>query len=75
MPTSDDSPADRGQVYFLHPADATELTSALQAEGYEVSGRECDGPGRARWALEVAPYDDGLVAMVDVYGGWLAEEA
>lgn len=63
-----------GPVYFLEPDDAQELTSALAAEGYVVAGRGCDGPGRARWLLDVAPYDDGLVAMVDVYGGWLPEE-
>ena len=65
---------DSGPVHFLDPADAEELTSALRAEGYEVSGEACDGPGRATWALRVAPYDDGLAAMVDVYGGWLPEE-
>ena len=64
-----------GPVYFLDPADAQELTSALLAEGYTASGRACDGPGRARWVLDVTPYDDGLVAMVDVYGGWLRDEA
>jgi hypothetical protein len=66
---------DIGPVYFLDPADAQELTSALLAEGYAASGRACEGPGRARWVLEVTPYDDGLVAMVDVYGGWLRDEA
>ena len=64
-----------GTVYFLGATDATELESALRAEGYAVTGRSCEGPGRARWALEVSPDDDGLVAMVDVYGGWLADEA
>ena len=64
-----------GTVYFAGPEDADELASALRAEGYDVSGRGCDGPGRARWALDVVPDDDGLVAMVDVYGGWLAGEA
>ena len=44
------------------------------AEGYQVSEGPCEGPGRARWALQVTPDDDGLVAMVDVYGGWLDEE-
>lgn len=64
-----------GTVYFLAADDADELVAALRAEGYDVSGRACEGPGRARWQLEVAPDDDGLVAMVDVYGGWLGEEA
>jgi hypothetical protein len=75
MESSDGVPIDRGPVYFLEADDARELTGALQAEGYDVAGRGCDGPGRARWVLEVTPYDDGLVAMVDVYGGWLPEEA
>ena len=66
--------AGRGRVYFLDTDDARELTGALKAEGYDVAGQACDGPGRARWALEVEPYDDGLVAMVDVYGGWLPDE-
>jgi hypothetical protein len=74
MLSSDALPADRGTVYFLDADDAQELVSALRAEGYEALGRPCDGPGRAQWALQVTPYDDGLVAMVDVYGGWLAEE-
>jgi hypothetical protein len=67
--------AARDAVYFLDPQDAEEISAALRAEGYDVVGRACDGPGRARWAIDVAPYDDGLVAMVDVYGGWLADEA
>ncbi len=70
MVVSDDS----GPVYFLDREDAAELTDALRAEGYDVSERTCDGPGRATWAVRVTPYDDGLVAMVDVYGGWLPEE-
>jgi hypothetical protein len=64
----------RGAIYFLQPEDADELVSALRAEGYDVAARPCDGPGRARWTVDVTPYDDGLVAMVDVYGGWLPEE-
>ena len=64
-----------GTVYFLEADDAQELRAALRAEGYDVVERACDGPGRARWALDVDPDDDGLAAMVDVYGGWLAGEA
>lgn len=63
-----------GTVYFLEQTDAAELRSALTAEGYQVIEGPCEGPGRARWALQVTPDDDGLVAMVDVYGGWLDEE-
>ena len=69
-----DSGTPAGAVYFLEQADAAELRSALVAEGYQVSEGPCEGPGRARWALRVTPDDDGLVAMVDVYGGWLDEE-
>ena len=64
----------QGSVYFLEKEDARELVAALRAEGYDVSERECAGPGRARWAIDVSPDDDGLLAMVDVYGGWLLGE-
>jgi hypothetical protein len=74
QPRQEDGP-DRGRVYFLDRGDAHEIAGALRAEGYDVAGLPCDGPGRARWALEVSPDDDGLAAMVDVYGGWLPEEA
>lgn len=75
MPANHPAGPVTGTVYFLHADDSRELTSALRAEGYDVAGRSCDGPGRARWALDVVPDDDGLVAMVDVYGGWLTDEA
>ncbi len=64
-----------GRVYFLDSQDAAELRSALKAEAYRVAEGPCDGPGRAQWVLSVTPDDDGLVAMVDVYGGWFGEEA
>jgi hypothetical protein len=75
MPAPHSPREPHGTVYFLDADDAQGLVSALLAEGYEVSGRPCEGPGRARWALDVTPDDDGLVAMVDVYGGWSVAEA
>jgi len=63
-----------GPVHFLSAEDAAELTKALQAEGYRAEGRAVEGPGRARWELQVTPYDDGVAALVDVYGGWMPEE-
>ncbi len=64
-----------GTVHFVEESDAEEITKALQAEGYRVSGRPAADPAaRGRWVLEVEPYDDGVVAMVDVYGGWLEDE-
>ena len=63
-------------VHFLTADDAKELTAALEAEGYRVRLRENPASeARSRWLLEVEPFDDGVVAMVDVYGGWLPDEA
>jgi hypothetical protein len=67
-------PANTGPVHFLSSEDAEELTKALTAEGYEAQGRPVDGPGEARWELRVTPYDDGVAALVDVYGGWMPDE-
>ena len=63
-------------VHFLTEEDAQELIDALRAEGYTVRLRAnpAEGAG-SRWLLEVEPFDDGVVAMVDVYGGWLPDEA
>ena len=63
-------------IHFLSADDSQELIAALQAEGYRVAAAR--GPraaARSRWLLEVEPFDDGVVAMVDVYGGWLPDEA
>ena len=63
-------------VHFLTAEDAQELIGALKAEGYTVVLRENPAAeARSRWLLEVEPFDDGVVAMVDVYGGWLPDEA
>jgi hypothetical protein len=63
-------------VHFLTAADADELVAALRAEGYAVRLEENpSAEARSRWLLHVEPFDDGVVAMVDVYGGWLPDEA
>ena len=67
-------PANTGPVHFLSAEDADELSKALMAEGYRVDGSSTDGPGEARWELRVTPYDDGVAALVDVYGGWMPDE-
>jgi hypothetical protein len=65
-----------GEVYFDEDADAAELVAALEAEGYATTLRreafagEEDWDDRA-WVLLVEPFDDRVVEMVDVYGGWL----
>lgn len=63
-------------VYFDTDEDAVELIAALDAEGYQTSleresfAGEDDSEDRA-WVLHVEPFDDRVIAMVDVYGGWL----
>ena len=63
-------------VYFDTEEDAVELIAALEAEGFTTSleregfAGEDDSEDRA-WVLRVEPFDDRVVAMVDVYGGWL----
>ena len=65
-----------GEVYFDERDDAEELIGALEAEGYattlarEAFAGEEDWDDRA-WVLVVEPFDDRVVDMVDVYGGWL----
>ena len=63
-----------GTIHFITAEDADELLKALRTEGYTVRSRENPEPGRSRWLLEVEPFDDEVVARVDVYGGWLPEE-
>lgn len=65
-----------GAVHFLTPEDADELVKALRTEGYDVALRESADPAsRARWILQVEPFDEDVAALVDVYGGWLSDEA
>jgi hypothetical protein len=62
-------------IHFLAADDAHELVTALHAEGYTTQLREDPAADeRGRWLLEVQPFDDGVVAMVDVYGGWLPDD-
>ncbi len=64
------------EIYFDSDDDAEELVKALESEGYSTSLRreafagEEDWEDRA-WVLLVEPFDDRVVEMVDVYGGWL----
>ncbi|MET0767081.1 MAG: hypothetical protein ABW075_01795 [Aeromicrobium sp.] len=63
-------------VYFDSDDDATELITALDDEGYTTTLRreafagEEDWDDRA-WVLLVEPFDDRVVEMVDVHGGWM----
>lgn len=63
-------------VYFDAEEDAAELVAALESEGFSISleregfAGEDDSEDRA-WVLRVTPFDDRVIAMVDVYGGWL----
>ncbi|WP_159085893.1 hypothetical protein [Aeromicrobium chenweiae] len=63
-------------VYFDEGDDAAELVAALEGEGYtttlarEAFAGEEDWDDRA-WVLVVEPFDERVVEMVDVYGGWL----
>lgn len=65
-----------GEVYFDDEDDASELVAGLRAEGYSTTLRreafagEEDWDDRA-WVLVVEPFDDRVVEMVDVYGGWM----
>jgi hypothetical protein len=65
----------RGEIRFLSAADAEELLKALTVEGYVVELRPVPDDQRAPWRLDVDPFDDEVVAMVDVYGGWLPDDA
>lgn len=64
------------EVYFDTDEDAGELIAALEAEGYTTSLRregfagEDDSEDRA-WLLHVDPFDERVIEMVDVYGGWM----
>ncbi len=63
-------------IYFDSEEDAAELIAALESEGFSTSleregfAGEDDSEDRA-WVLHVTPFDDRVIAMVDVYGGWL----
>ncbi|MCK5891740.1 hypothetical protein [Aeromicrobium sp.] len=69
-------PGPRPEIFFDEADDATELVKALQSEGYttdlrrEAFAGDDDAEDRA-WVLVVTPFDDRVVEMVDVYGGWM----
>jgi hypothetical protein len=63
-------------IYFDSDDDAVELITALETEGYttnlhrEAFAGEDDSADHA-WVLTVEPFDDRVIEMVDVYGGWM----
>ncbi|KQY58590.1 hypothetical protein ASD11_02730 [Aeromicrobium sp. Root495] len=63
-------------IYFDTDDDAAEIVKALQSEGYSTELRresfagEDDSEDRA-WLLLVDPFDERVIEMVDVYGGWM----
>ncbi len=64
-------------IWFAPDDDPHELVKALEAEGYAVRIEQGSGdvggaePGDTFTVLTVQPFDDGVEALVDVYGGWL----
>ncbi|WP_375002576.1 hypothetical protein [Aeromicrobium sp. CTD01-1L150] len=72
-----DRVSDPSTIWFDPDDDPTELVKALEAEGYAVQVRreefagEDDSEDRSLVVI-AEPFDDGVEAMVDVYGGWLA---
>lgn len=64
------------EIFFDESDDAAELVKALRSEGYatdlrpEAFAGDDDAEDRA-WVLVVTPFDDRVVEMVDVYGGWM----
>ena len=63
------------QIYFDADDDAAPLIAALEHEGYTTTLRreafagEEDWDDRA-WVLLVVPFDDRVVELIDVHGGW-----
>lgn len=63
-------------IHFDQKDDAEELIGQLHAAGYSTTfTREAfagdDDDEDQAWVLTVEPFDDHVVEMVDVYGGWL----
>ena len=62
-------------VYFDSDDEAAALVAALEDEGYATTLRreafagEEDWDDRA-WVLLVVPFDDRVVELIDVHGGW-----
>lgn len=59
-------------IWFAPDDDPRELVKALEVEGYAVrSDPGTTAAGDPVTMLTVTPFDDGVEALVDVYGGWL----
>ncbi|HSV37634.1 MAG TPA: hypothetical protein VLI04_02640 [Nocardioidaceae bacterium] len=61
------------EIWIDPDDDASELVKALVEEGYAVTENRTDDP-TLPWFIVVDPFDDGVFAMVDVYGGRLPDE-
>lgn len=59
-------------IQFAAAADAAELIRELKGEGFTANLRQVSDE---LWELDVNPWDERIVAMVDVYGGWLPGDA
>ncbi|HKY57340.1 MAG TPA: hypothetical protein VJL80_04820 [Aeromicrobium sp.] len=59
-------------IQFADDGDAAELIRELKGEGFSTNLRRVSDE---LWELDVEPWDDRIVAMVDVYGGWLPGDA
>jgi hypothetical protein len=59
-------------IQFAAEEDAAELIRELNGEGFSANLRQVSDQ---LWELDVEPWDDRVVAMVDVYGGWLPGDA
>jgi hypothetical protein len=55
-------------IQFAAAEDAAELIRELKGEGFTPNLRQVSDD---LWELDVDPWDERIVAMVDVYGGWL----
>lgn len=60
-----------GVIGFANQEDSGELLKALVDEGYTADLQAGDVDAPAPWVLTVEPFDDRVVEMVDVYGGWI----
>lgn len=58
-------------IGFAQQEDTVELVKALGDEGYRCELNAGDAGGDVPWILTVEPFDERVVEMVDVYGGWI----
>jgi hypothetical protein len=59
-------------IQFAADEDAAELVRELTSEGFSTNLRQVSDE---LWELDVDPWDDRIIEMVDVYGGWLPGDA